>query len=185
MAKEKNSINTEKNLPVATFSKEISKDFFSEKEEHYYFHLKYTVHEFAMGLKEILLCVHFAEDEGLIPKASYEWWSFLYSTYNVPHEPYSQNYKEGFHNGFWNAIELINFVMLKSCFMAITRKRDESDNLDEKITFGITNSEKVPANWIYKRKHQIDELYFQNLCKYTEYRNQKLLERAKQIMTEI
>lgn len=78
-----------------------------------------------------------------------------------------------------------SFVMLKACFMAITRKRDESDNLDEKITFGITNSEKVPANWIYKKKHQIDELYFQNLCKHTEYRNQKLLELAKQIMPEI
>lgn len=101
--------NTErlKNLPVAKFSKEICKDFFSEKEEHYYFHLKDNIHEFTMGLKEILLCIHFAEDEGLIPKVPDEWWNFLYSTYNIPHEHHSPNFKEGYHNGFWNAIELM------------------------------------------------------------------------------
>lgn len=92
---------------VAKFSKEISKDFFCEQEEHYYFHLKDTSHEFTMGLKEILLCLLFAEDEGLIPKAPENWWSFLYSTYNVPHEQHSPNFKEGFHNGFWDAIELM------------------------------------------------------------------------------
>lgn len=78
-----------------------------------------------------------------------------------------------------------SFVTLKACFMAIKRKIDNSDNLDEKITFGITDSEKVPANWIYKKKYKIDEFYFHNLCKQTENRNQKFLELSKQIMPEI
>ena len=77
------------------------------------------------------------------------------------------------------------YVTLKACFMAIKRKIDKSDNLDEKITFGITDSEKVPANWIYKKKYKIDEFYFHNLCKQTENRNQKFLELSKQIMPEI
>ena len=100
-------LNTNNNLPEAKFSHILTKDFFSENEEKVFFHLKDSTHEFTMGLKEVLLCIRFAEDEGLIPKAPEPWWSFLFSTYNVHKEQHSQNYKEGFHNGFWNAIELI------------------------------------------------------------------------------
>lgn len=78
-----------------------------------------------------------------------------------------------------------NFVILKGCFFAHTRRIDENDNIDEKITFGVVDSEEVPANWIFKHKYSIDEFYFLNPCKSTDYRNQKLLDFAKELMPDL
>ena len=78
-----------------------------------------------------------------------------------------------------------NYVFLKGSFFAHTRRIDENDNLDEIITFGVVDSEDVPANWIFKQKYPIDEFYFSNLCKNTDSRNQNLLDLAKELMNDI
>ena len=42
--------------------------------EEYLFHLKDTVHEFSIGLIDILECLHFAEEQGAVPQLPPEWW---------------------------------------------------------------------------------------------------------------
>lgn len=38
------------------------------------FELKDSVHTFNIGLLDILKCIKFAEDEGIVPKLPEEWW---------------------------------------------------------------------------------------------------------------
>lgn len=45
--------------------------------EHFYFHLKDSVHEFTIGLGEIIKCLKFAEDKGIVPKLPDDWWSAI------------------------------------------------------------------------------------------------------------
>ena len=120
----------EKDLPVAKPIKEIT-DFSPAREEMYFFHLRDSEHEFVMGLKEILQCVRFAEDEGIIPKAPDEWWTFLYGTYDVHYENQSPNFKEGYYNGFWNAMELIVKSQKKDVTMQKIQEKYIHMNRDE------------------------------------------------------
>ena len=53
-----------KKLPVAKLTGRItkynSKDIFSSNDETVFFHLRDSVHEFTIGLKDILRCLEFA-----------------------------------------------------------------------------------------------------------------------------
>ena len=42
--------------------------------EEYLFHLKDTVHEFSIGLINILECLHFAEEHEAVPHLPPDWW---------------------------------------------------------------------------------------------------------------
>mgnify|MGYP007083915063 CR=1 FL=1 len=42
--------------------------------EEYLFHLKDMVHEFSIGLVDILECLHFAEQQKAVPSLPPEWW---------------------------------------------------------------------------------------------------------------
>lgn len=42
--------------------------------EEFLFYLKDNVHEFSIGLIDILECLLFAEEQGAIPPISPEWW---------------------------------------------------------------------------------------------------------------
>lgn len=96
----------DKRLPVAKTEGFIADDN-PEKEEHFYFHLKDSAHEFTMGLGEIIRCLKFAENEGIVPELPDDWWSAMYACCNGLYEQHSQQYLEGYHNGFWNALALV------------------------------------------------------------------------------
>lgn len=96
----------DKELPVAKTEGLIVDDN-PEKEEHFYFHLKDSVHEFTMGLGEIIRCLKFAENEGIVPNLPDDWWSAMYASYNGLYEQHSQQYLEGYHNGFRDALALL------------------------------------------------------------------------------
>ena len=49
--------------------------------EEYLFHLKDNIHEFSMGLKSILECLSFAEEQGAVPPLSTEWWTSIESSF--------------------------------------------------------------------------------------------------------
>lgn len=95
----------DKELPVAKTEGFIADDN-PEKEEHFYFHLKDSAHEFTMGLGEIIRCLKFAENEGIVPELPDDWWSAMYACYNGLYEQHSQQYLVGYHDGFWNALIL-------------------------------------------------------------------------------
>lgn len=42
--------------------------------EEYLFRLKDSVHEFTIGLIDILNCLQFAEEQGAVPELPPEWW---------------------------------------------------------------------------------------------------------------
>ena len=97
----------EEKLPTATPTGKITKDFnpIKDVEEKVFFHLQDSTHEFTMGLKSILQCLKFAEDENVIPKLPQDFWSAMYGEYHGLYERYSPNFKEGYYNGFWNALD--------------------------------------------------------------------------------
>ena len=45
------------------------------------FHMKDSTHEFTIGLIDILRCVKFAENEGVIPEIESKWWNTVYKRY--------------------------------------------------------------------------------------------------------
>lgn len=49
--------------------------------EKYYFHLRDNVHEFTMGLSDILECLKFAETEGIVPPLPLDWWAGIAGIY--------------------------------------------------------------------------------------------------------
>ena len=53
---------------------ELEKEIADNCSEEYLFHLKDTVHEFSIGLINILECLHFAEEQGAVPQLPPEWW---------------------------------------------------------------------------------------------------------------
>lgn len=51
------------------------------------FHLKVKNIGFTIGLSDILACLKFAEQEGLVPKLPIEWWCQMYGFYPELDEP--------------------------------------------------------------------------------------------------
>lgn len=98
-----------KELLVAVPSGKITKDFdpIKDADEKVFFHLQDKTHEFMMGLKDILQCLKFAEDENLVPTLPEEWWSAMNGIYPGLNERYSPNFKKGYYNGFWNAMDFV------------------------------------------------------------------------------
>ena len=60
-------------LPTARPTGAVEEPESPETEEILYFHLKDNVHEFKIGLWDILACLQFASDQGDIPKIPSEW----------------------------------------------------------------------------------------------------------------
>lgn len=46
-----------------------------ELKDFLYFLLKDSVHEFTIGLSDVLSCLKFAEEKGFIPELSQDWWT--------------------------------------------------------------------------------------------------------------
>ena len=67
-----------KKLPVA----KNNNNKININEDNYYFYLKDSVHEFTISLQEILKCVKFAEEEGVIPELSKDWWNKISTLYS-------------------------------------------------------------------------------------------------------
>ena len=59
----------------------MEKDMDPGSEELAYFHLKDSVHEFTMGLSDILKCLKFAEEEGITPQLPCGWWCEMAAFY--------------------------------------------------------------------------------------------------------
>ena len=98
-----------KKLPVAKAKDEITTDFNSKKEngESVYFHLQDSKHEFVMGLHEILKCLQFAEDEGLVPELPADWWLSMNAEYFDLYEQRNPNFTKGYYGGFWAALDFV------------------------------------------------------------------------------
>ena len=60
--------------PTGRITEYNSKDIFSSNDETVFFHLRDSVHEFTIGLKDILRCLEFAENQGAVPRISRKWW---------------------------------------------------------------------------------------------------------------
>lgn len=110
-------------------------------------------------------------------KKNTELWDFLNTRNDIILKPYNERY------------DLIQaksgFVFLQCHFYSHTISRNSDYNVREKIKFGIIDSSDVNKKRVYTKSYEIDELFFYNLCKHTEYRDLKLLELAKQVMPEI
>ena len=71
-----------KTLELAKAKDELIIDSDQESEERAYFHLKDSTHEFLLGLNDLLKCVKFAEDEGLVLNLTVEWWLAMDAEYH-------------------------------------------------------------------------------------------------------
>lgn len=68
-------------ISKATIQGDVYKDYNPENEDVLYFRLQDNVHEFIIGLSDILACLKFAEEEGEIPKIPPLWWSEVSALY--------------------------------------------------------------------------------------------------------
>lgn len=72
------------NIPEkASLTGTVEKTLCSTCSEEYLFHLKDSQHHFSIGLKTILACVEFAEQEGALPKLPAEWWFDVKSRFDI------------------------------------------------------------------------------------------------------
>jgi len=70
------------NIPTkAQLTEDVEKVHCDNCSEEYLFHLKDTVHDFSIGLIDILECLHFAEEQGAIPPLPTDWWLTIESNY--------------------------------------------------------------------------------------------------------
>lgn len=53
-------------------------------EEVLLFHLRDSKHEFMLGLFDILECIKFAENSGLLPEIPLQWWLDVKTQYSLP-----------------------------------------------------------------------------------------------------
>lgn len=71
------------NIEYAEFTGNVIDNIhgYTEDEELVYFHLQDSVHEFMIGLGDLLDCLKFVEREGFIPPIAKEWWWQLAALY--------------------------------------------------------------------------------------------------------
>lgn len=77
------------------------------------------------------------------------------------------------------------FVFLEGHFYAHTVTSNDDGDVSEKIKFGVIDSPDIDKERFFQRKYEIKENEFQNLCKNESYRNNNLLEMAKNIMPDL
>ena len=58
-----------------------------EEKDSIYFLLKDKIHEFTIGLSDILECLKFAEEKGEVPELPEDWWSKVEYYYPELREP--------------------------------------------------------------------------------------------------
>lgn len=59
---------------IAEMTGEVTEDIASEIGEYIWFHLRDNVHDFKIGLSDVLSALKFAEEQGAIPKHDDFWW---------------------------------------------------------------------------------------------------------------
>ena len=101
-------------------------------------------------------------------------WNYLRKRNDIKLSPFEYNHE-------YDRIESSTgkFIILEGCFYAHTQRIDGDDEVIEKIRFGVADSKDINKDWAYKRIYSIDITEFQNFCKEINYRNQELLDLAK------
>lgn len=110
-------------------------------------------------------------------KKNTELWKYLDSRDDVILEPYNKKYDK--------LLSKSGFVFLQFHFYSHSISQNAGYDATEKIKFGIIDSPDVEKKRVYTKPYEINEWSFPNLCKQTEYRDQKLLDLARDIMPEI
>lgn len=59
---------------IATPTGDVVKDMDVNREEYLFFLLKNKTNEFTIGLRDILECLKFAEEQGEVSELPQEWW---------------------------------------------------------------------------------------------------------------
>ena len=73
-----NAVDSIKNVDeIAEMTGEVTEDIASEIEEYIWFDMKDNVHDFKIGLSDVLSALKFAEEQGFVPKIDEKWWCKL------------------------------------------------------------------------------------------------------------
>lgn len=73
-----------KSIPEqAVLTGKVERDQNPETYEPIYFEMKDSVHEFSIGLLDILRCIEFAEKEELLPELPRDWWNAVKLQYDM------------------------------------------------------------------------------------------------------
>ncbi|MFI3270729.1 MAG: XRE family transcriptional regulator [Pseudomonadota bacterium] len=51
--------------------------------EELFFAMRDNYHNFSIGLRTVLQCLHLAEEEGNVPKLPQEWWNQIANRHNI------------------------------------------------------------------------------------------------------
>ena len=62
---------------IAEMTGEVTEDFSSEINENIWFNMRDNVHDFKIGLSDVLSALKFAEEQGFVPKNDEKWWCKL------------------------------------------------------------------------------------------------------------
>ena len=107
-------------------------------------------------------------------------WNYLNMRKDIKLTPFD-------YDSRYEKIESISnkFVFLEMCFYAHSQHVNENDEIIEKIKCGLVDSKDIKKDWVYNKVYKINSFDFQNFCVETNYKNQDLLNIARNVMLDL